>query len=436
MSDARDYTSLPIDAVSAAALASHDLRLGLVDTADAAAFTAWLRADHRGFHLAEAGDEIIAASLTGLAYRRTTGVWDESARDAASPVATVNSWTAGMTVPGGSRIEAWAISSVTVAPTHRRKGIARALLEAELRTAAALGIPLATLTVSESTIYGRFGFAPAAFANELTIDTRRAAWTGPASPGRLHFLTAAEFRAELPALHERIRATGVGQLDAWDLRWDALAGLITEDKERAKNLRAIRYDDADGALRGLALYRVSGGDPDFAAHTLTVEYLASETDDAYAALWRYLLEVDLVSMVKAFDRPVDEPLVWQVADMRAVKQAPYDHVWTRILDVPRALSARSYAAPLETVIEVSDDLDFTAGRYSLSIADGAAVIERTDAPADLALRINELSALHLGGVSAAALTAAGRITELRAGAAAALELAFRTSRAPWLSFWF
>lgn len=436
MSSAPDATALPVDPASAAALATHNLRLGLVDTADAAAFTAWLRADHRGFHLAEAGDEVITASLAGLAYRRTTGVWDESARDAASPVATVNSWPADMTVPGGRSVRAWAISSVTVAPTHRRKGIARALLEAELRTAASLGLPLATLTVSESTIYGRFGFAPAAFANELTINTRRAAWTGPTSPGRLHFISTADFRAELPALHERIRATGVGQLDAWGLRWDGLAGIVTEDKERAKSLRAIRYDDADGTLRGLALYRVSGGEPDYSAHTLTVEYLASETDDAYAALWRYLLEVDLVSTVKAYDRPVDEPLVWQVADMRAVKQAPYDHLWTRILDVPAALTARDYAAPLETVIEVADDLGFAAGRYAVSVVEGAASVERTDAPADVSLRINELSALYLGGVSAAALAAAGRITEVRPGAIAAIDLAFREARAPWLSFWF
>ena len=434
--DTPAYLTLPIDAASASVLAARQLRLGLVDTADAAAFTAWLRADHRGFHLGEAGQEIIAPSVEGLAYRRTTGVWDETARDAESPVATVNSWPVGLTVPGNRRVDAWAISSVTVAPTHRRKGIARALLEAELRTAAALGVPLATLTVSESTIYGRFGFAAATFANDLTIDTRRATWTGPAAPGRLHFVSPAEARAELPALHERIRATGVGQLDSWGLRWDGFTGIVTDDKDRARSLRAVRYDDADGALRGLALYRVTGGDPDYAAHTLTVDYLASETDDAYAALWRYLLEVDLVSTVKALDRPVDEPLIWQVADMRAVKQAPYDHVWTRILDVPTALAARRYATPLDTVVRVADDLGFAAGDYRIQIADGKARIARTDAAADLALRINELSALYLGGVSAAALAAAGRIEELTPGAVAALDEAFRGSRAPWLSFWF
>ncbi len=435
-------TALPIDPVSADVLATGGLRLALVDTADRDAFGRWLRADHRGFHLAEADDEIMAGSLVDLAYRRTTGVWDDTAHDTLTPVATVNSWEASLTVPGGAQVPAWAISSVTVAPTHRRRGIARGLLEAELRTAASAGLALATLTVSESTIYGRFGFAPAAFATEVTINTRRARWTGPEVPGRLHFITAQEFRAQIPALHDRIRAagtgtsSGAGQIDAWGLRWDGFAGIVTDDKARAKSLRFIRYDDEAGELRGLAAYRVSGGEPDYAAHTLSVEYLASETDDAYAALWRYLLEVDLVSTVTALDRPVDEPLAWQVSDMRAVKLAPYDHLWTRLLDVPAALAARTYAADLETVIEVADDLGFASGRFAVSITDGTANIERTDAPAALALRVNELSALYLGGVSAQALVAAGRISEAESGTAASLDTAFRTARAPWLSFWF
>jgi predicted acetyltransferase len=429
-------TDAPLDAASKAALAAQGLRLGLVDTADREAFTAWLRADHRGFHVAEVGDGVLAASLDSLAYRRTTGVWDETAREPETPVGTVNSWVADLTIPGGRHVDAWAISSVTVAPTHRRRGMARALLEAELRTAAGLGVPLATLTVSESTIYGRFGFAAATFATELTIDTRRATWTGPVPDGRLHFISREDFRTAIAGLHDRIRESGVGQLDAWGQRWDMLAGLVTDDDARTKNLRAVRYDDAAGSLRGVALYRVTGGEPDYAAHTLTVEHLASETDDAYAALWRYLLEVDLVSVVKAYDRPVDEPLVWQVADMRAIKQAPYDHLWTRILDVPAALAARGYAAQLDTVLEITDDLSLAAGRFAVRIADGVASIESTDAPAALAMRINELSALYLGGVSAAALVAAGRIEEREPGSAAALDAAFRAPRAPWSSIWF
>lgn len=430
------FADHPIDPVSEAVLAERGLRLGLVDTSDRESLTAWMRADHRGFHVAAVPDENIGAHVDGLAYRRTTGVWDEGSHEGLTPVATVNSWPTPLTVPGERAVQAWAISSVTVAPTHRRRGIARSLLEAELRTAAALGLPLATLTVSESTIYGRFGFAPAAFATSLTIATRRASWTGPSTRGRLHFIPAAEFRAELPALQERLRVSGVGQIPAWDLRWDQLIGTVSEDKERTAGLRAVRYDDEQGALRGLALYRVTGGEPDFGAHTLTVEYLATETDDAYAALWRFLLEVDLVDTLKAYDRPVDEPLIWQVADMRAVTSAPYDHVWTRILDVPASLAARAYAAPLETVVEIEDDLGYATGTFALSIVDGEATALPTDARPALVMRVNELSALYLGGVSAAALVAAGRISEREPDAAVALDTAFRSARAPWLPFWF
>lgn len=45
------------------------------------------------------------------------------------------------------------------------------MMQGELNTAATLGVPVATLTVSESTLYGRYGFAPAAAAAGLGAST-------------------------------------------------------------------------------------------------------------------------------------------------------------------------------------------------------------------------------------------------------------------------
>ena len=53
----------------------------------------------------------------------------------------MNSWVTPMTVQGGAHVPMWAISAVTVAATHRRRGIARNLLEGELRAAAQPGLP-------------------------------------------------------------------------------------------------------------------------------------------------------------------------------------------------------------------------------------------------------------------------------------------------------
>ena len=96
-------------------------------------------------------------------------------------------------------VPAWAISAITASPTHRCKGIARALLEAELVTAVKLGVPLAIFTVSEWTMCGRFGFAPAGFVSNVTIEYRRAGWASPVRDGRVRFMSCAESRTALPA---------------------------------------------------------------------------------------------------------------------------------------------------------------------------------------------------------------------------------------------
>jgi predicted N-acetyltransferase YhbS len=350
---AADFTTRPADETSVANLAAAGLRYTLVDTADQDAFGAWQHAEDRGFLGAARTVEQIASGLAGLAYRRTTGVYDDTQSAGAQPdgapwpIATVNSWPAELTLPGSSlehprTLRSWAISSVTVAPTHRRRGIARNLLEGELRTAASLGIPMAMLTVSESTIYGRFGFAPAAFVADWTIDTQRARWIAPAASGRVEFVSVGQYRDELPQLHERVRLTSPGEIDVWPLRWDQLTGVTDPDSERTRSLRALRVTDESGTTRGLALYRWSGGEPDFTQHTAIVERLDAEAPDAEAALWRFLLELDLTTTLKAGLRRMDEPVRWQIADFRAATVETREHQYLRVLDVAAVFEARGY----------------------------------------------------------------------------------------------
>ncbi|MFC5501273.1 GNAT family N-acetyltransferase [Lysinimonas soli] len=441
-----DFTTAPADPTSRARLAERGLRYALVDTDDPTAFADWLRADDRGFHLATRDDEKYERGRAGIGYRRTTGVYDDGLSvDPQIPVATVGSWRGELTVPGStvehpSTLAAWAISSVTVASTHRRRGIARNLLEGELRTAASLGVPMAMLTVSESTIYGRFGFAPAAFATNWTIDTRRAKWNGPAVPGAVEFVGIERFRLEAAELHERVRLTTPGDIDLWGHHWDQQVGATDPDEARTKQLRAVRYRDAEGVTRGLALYRVTGGEPDFSQHVVEVDRLISETPDAASALWRYLLELDLVTEVRAQLRPVDEVLRWQIADYRAAKVETWEHQYLRVLDVPTAFAARSYAAPGRLALEVTDPLGFAAGSWLLTVSDDGAGAVTTASAVDgvpaLRLTVNELAALYLGGVAATTLVDAGRVVEGTVGAASAADRMLRTARAPWLSVWY
>lgn len=446
----------PVDTVSAAALAANGLELTLLDTgpspADAARLRRWILAESRGFHEPEPSEERLAGQAAEIANDRITAVWDATAADPETPVATIRSWVMGLTVPGGAALPAWAISSVTVSPTHRRRGIARALLGGELRAAAAQGLALAMLTVSEATIYARYGFGPAVHQADYLIDSTRVHWTGPAPAGRVQFVSPESLLVDGRALFDRARPLSPGEVDRRPNIWADKLGLNPRHPGvTTKDLRAVRFDDADGVPQGFALYTVAITGNSFPAR-LTVTDLVAATDDASAALWRFLLEMDLVTEITAPHRSVSEPVAWQIADRRAVRKVDEsDHLWLRILDVPAALAARTYAAADDFLLEVTDDLDFAAGRFAfrttltgtttdaagrahpLPATTGPATNPASPSAAGLALSVADLGSLYLGGASAVELVRAGRVRELTPGAAARLDAVMRTELPPFLS---
>src|SRR3954469_22270634 len=130
-----DFRQEPVDPATAARLAEQGLRMDLLDVGDGARADAWSEAANRGFHGEQLTPERLAEYREANSARRNTGAWDDSS-PSLEPVGTSNSWISRLAVPGGRTIDAWAISTVTVASTHHKRGIARALLEAELAAAA------------------------------------------------------------------------------------------------------------------------------------------------------------------------------------------------------------------------------------------------------------------------------------------------------------
>src|SRR5437667_193485 len=81
-----------------------------------------------------------------------------------------------------------------------------------------------------------------------------------------------------------------------------------------------------GALDGYAVYRLkekelAGGLP---GNLLALQELMAATDEAYRALWRYSLDVDLLAEVRAENRPPDEPLLYLLADARRLRVGVVD----------------------------------------------------------------------------------------------------------------
>ncbi|GMA33241.1 sterol carrier protein domain-containing protein [Litorihabitans aurantiacus] len=320
--------------------------------------------------------------------------------------------------------------------------------------------------MSEATIYGRYGFAPVATATRWVIDTARAGWIGPRPGGRLDPVDRDLALADLTALHDVVRRGRPGEVASQPSYWRAVAGVSPAVKEGGKR-RSVRYTDESGAVRGVLTFSLESAPG--SRSTLRVHTLAADGVDAYAALWRFALEHDLVGTVRAGLLSADEPLRWMIADQRAAEVTESDHHWLRVLDVARCLTSRTYRAPGEVVLDVADPLGLAAGRWRFAVdgdgvasvtlaaaagvdADGVAVdgagadsgsgddggvvdgardASAGDVP-EVRLGVAELSAILLGGVRAGTLRAAGRLTADDA-TAAWLDLTFAPLAAPRLS---
>jgi predicted acetyltransferase len=341
-------------------------------------------------------------------------------------VAGAGSFPFEMTVPGAT-VPTAGVTVVGVLPTHRRRGILTALMRRQLDDTRSAGEPLAALWASESTIYGRFGYGIASFCGEIAVPRERTALAvsgGP--PGDVRIVTAEEAIESFPALYDAVRAERPGMMsrtrDWWEHR-----RLRNPSNESSPLVRVLL--ERDGAPAGYALYRVHQKFDASATvgHVRVLEALGASAD-ATREIWRYLLELDWTSRVEAGLLPADHELLFLVAEPRRLKFMLVDALWVRLVDVPAALAARSYTGDDAIVFDVSDAfLPDNEGRWRL--AGGEA--ERTDDEPDLRLDVTALGATYLGGVRFSELLRAGRIEELREGAAARADALFRADRAPW-----
>ncbi|MEU9075916.1 GNAT family N-acetyltransferase [Kitasatospora sp. NPDC004745] len=354
-------------------------------------------------------------------------------------IATFRSFDVELTVPGGAAVRADAITAVTVSATHRRRGLLGAMMRRDLAAAADRGSAVAILIAAEYNIYGRYGFGPATRGHGWNVDLRRTRGLREGLPtvpgGRIDFVTMAELREVGADLHERWRRTQPGAIARDGLWWKRSTGELQVPGFEFKEPFAAVHRDADGAVTGLVVYRVDdkwdGSYPDC---TLTVvDFLALDRATA-AGLWRFVLSVDWVRKVVVENVGPDDPLPLLLQDPRAA--TPHvdnaDFTWLRVLDVEAAFAARTYGAPGRVVLAVEDRLGYAAGHWAVEVAaDGTGRCVRTTDDADLALDASVLGSLHLGGETAPRLAAAGLLTELRPGAAAAADLLLRTPLQPW-----
>ncbi|WJV47895.1 GNAT family N-acetyltransferase [Streptomyces flavofungini] len=432
-----------------------------------------------------------------------------------------------VSVPGGE-LPCPGLTFVSVAPTHRRRGVLSGMIAKLYEMCQEEGRPVAALWASEDAIYGRFGFGPATHGNTVEINSERPlALRVTPDDGPLRLVDPADAPALLGAYYDRTRADRGGRIARSEAWWSE-EWLVTEDEEDdelspprvvvlgahpdgtqtdAPQADAPQADAPQTAttpqaaadpttprtpalaptpIKGYALYRTKSRDD--ARGLVRLDELEADTPQAAAALWRYLADIDLTGVIRAWGRPVDDDLLLFAADRDQVRVTGYfPALWLRLVDVRAALLTRDWAAPAALVLEVTDtQVPANDGRFRLTVSprgtthEGAdtphagtgtphagadtphadtdtphpatgtetykatfkttfkttykatfqATYEPTTAPADLSVEVRDLGAAYLGGTRITAAVRAGLATEHTPGAAAALDAALRTDRLP------
>ncbi|MET7767913.1 GNAT family N-acetyltransferase [Nocardia sp. NPDC005366] len=333
-----------------------------------------------------------------------------------------------LTVPGARTVRACGISAVGVAPTHRRRGILRAMYTEQHRRTEADGVPVTIFTASRATIYGRFGYAPTIQRNAVSIDRRFAQFLPSApDPGGVTVEVPNDVTDRIKAVYDRWRRQTPGAQVRPESSWAQRFADPPQWRAGETTLLALTHPD------GYVLYRYRHDNQDPIVRV--VEFRAVTTD-AHAALWRALLGLDLVVRIEA-EVPDNDPLPYLLTDSRLMTTHDRsDSLWLRIMDVPAALMARAYRRDLDVVLAVTDPFRDAGGVFALRVRDGDAECAPTTRAPDLELGIDVLGGIYLGAYPARAFAAANRLRAKDIGQVRALDEAFASERDAELGWFF
>ena len=386
-------------------------------------FPAYLRATARAFG-GHARDEDIGRYATAFIPGRWVGAYQGS-----ELVGGVSSVPCSIGVEGGA-MPAAAVEDVTVQPTHTRRGIMTQMMDYQLRDLHERGEPIAALWASESIIYGRFGYGVGSFHEQWKISRPHTAFLRPAaSPGAVEFVSPTDAAALFPGVFRRAIQGRPASIDRPQISWEAVLADQERDREGASAFFHVVYRNG-GVAEGYAAYRTRKG-------VLGVWETMSVTDAAHAALWQYLFGVDLINLIEAYKRPVDDPLPWMLTDPRRLERRPSEALWVRLLDAARALEGRRYMSLGRLVLEVEDrSCPWNHGRYELDGGPEGATVKRSREAADLVISVADLASCYMGSVRPSALAQAGRVEERTPGSAARADAMFATRLAPWCPYAF
>ncbi len=360
---------------------------------------------------------LLSGPVDDETFEAGSASWDDSdalgAWDGDRCVGVVAAFRFDSTVPGGAQVPTAGVTRVGVLPTHTRRGSLTRMMHRLLAESRERGNVLATLHASETSIYRRFGFGLATDAVAAVVTTANVTpWRVPAAPRSFRILAHTEVMAIVPDLYERVARWRVGSISRPSWMWLRILKEATAPTATpyGKGSFIAVHTDADGSDDGYVFYDVDW-DESFATNPTgagKVRDLWGTSPAVEVELWRFLLDIDLITTWTAEVRPVDEPVRRAMHDTRAYEvRQRMDDQWLRILDVDAALRERRFGSARPDVSILVHDPMFESNCGSWTVSAGGAF--RNDGAADIAIDISALSAAYLGAVSWHDLAASGAV---------------------------
>ncbi|NNH74783.1 GNAT family N-acetyltransferase [Nocardia uniformis] len=315
-----------------------------------------------------------------------------------------------VTVPGGAQLEVAACAQGMVATTHQKRGI-YAKVQAELMTIAMeTGADVLAAMPGPGGSYAYVGVAT--YTRHLRID-RRCAKLRVAEPdsGSVREVGLRETVSELRQIYARWQQSTPGALSRSEFWWPSSIG---------DEPFIIVHPD------GYVIY-------DLVGDAVVVRDFCALTVSAHRELLRCLLGHGEYTEIR-MDTAVDDPTPLLLEDLRTAAVSSVDAgVWMWIINLAKAIRARSFAADFQGVIDVADPWGMSSGTFALEISGGKGTWEPAPdgARADVRVSPLEMTTAYFGAHTVGELERAGRVEELTPGAVTALDRAFAPGRRPF-----
>ena len=344
----------------------------------------------------------------------------------------------------GSALTLGAVSAVASLPEYRRQGNVSALLRHALSDMRDRGQFLSALYTPHVPLYRRFGWEVASLGTRYSFKPKDVRLTRTAVPGHARRVGPDNW-ATLNALYEEYAAQRNGLIMRHEIWWrEATLGGSRPGEGRIDSVPqdiAI-WESDDGKPLGYVIYHTrTHQQPDrrFPESTLVVRELVTMDADAYAGLINYILSHDIHVRIEWF-APPDEPFLAVVDDPSRVDVAAWPALMLRVVDLPKALTARGClpaANEARLTLSVYDQAaPWNEGTWRIEAKEDRLMVEPASGGSDIEMDASTLASLFNGYLSPFEAARAGLLHITNRSALTDAAVIFSVTHPPFCMDWF